>query len=334
MVVFRFSSLGDVAMTVPVIRLLLQQHPSLRVTMVSNGFVAPLFANIDRLQFFTADLKGKHKGVRGLFRLYRELKRSFDFDAIADLHGVLRTRILLSFFLFSSLPKAVINKGRSEKREATRMHHKILKPLKSTFQRYADVFHQLGLPVQLPTDHLGGKAIEGEEIRIGIAPFAQYEEKMYPLPHMKEVIRLLQPHDRIKIFLFGGKADADLLQQWEKEFPHVRSMAGKMSFERELTFISNLHLMVSMDSANMHFASLFGVPVVSVWGGTHPWLGFYGWRQSPGNAVQADLDCRPSSVFGNKPCPRQGECMRMISPFTIYHRIMDNIDPRSKTESP
>ncbi len=100
LLIFRFSSLGDVAMTVPVIQLLLQQHPNLQVTMVSNDFVAPLFNNIERLEFYAADLKGKHKGLAGLYRLYRELKKLSSFDAIADLHDVLRSKILRSFFLF------------------------------------------------------------------------------------------------------------------------------------------------------------------------------------------------------------------------------------------
>src|SRR5215216_3653885 len=149
LLIFRFSSLGDVAMTVPVIQLLLQQHPELQVTFVSNHFVAPLFKNIDRLQFYAAHLKGKHKGVKGLYRLYKELKRKSSFDAIADLHDVLRTKVLRSFFSFSGKRFAVIDKGRKEKKELTRLKNKIVHPLKTTFERYADVFKSLGLPVVL-----------------------------------------------------------------------------------------------------------------------------------------------------------------------------------------
>jgi ADP-heptose:LPS heptosyltransferase len=99
--VFRFSALGDVAMTVPVIKLLLQQHPQLEVTYVSTAFVAPLFSGIERLHFYAADLEGIHKGVTGLYRLYRELKCRFDCDSIADLHNVIRTKILRAFFSLS-----------------------------------------------------------------------------------------------------------------------------------------------------------------------------------------------------------------------------------------
>jgi ADP-heptose:LPS heptosyltransferase len=166
---------------------------------------------------------------------------------------------------------------------------------------------------------------------IGIAPFAKYLEKMYPIKKMKEVLRLLLQHPKLKIFLFGGKNDAPLLQHWEEEFSRVESMAGKMSFIKELQAIAQLDLMVSMDSANMHLASLYGVPVISVWGGTHPWLGFYGWGQQETNAVQVDLDCRPSSVFGNKLCPREDlACMNLISPIMIYDKIMTELNNPGK----
>jgi ADP-heptose:LPS heptosyltransferase len=257
----------------------------------------------------------------------------YSFDAIADLHNVLRTKLIRSFFTFSKQPMAVINKGRREKKQATRQQNKILQPLKSTFERYADVFASLGLPVLLIRE--GGiiKAAVAEDIfllkqqgysLIGIAPFAQYLEKMYPIMKMKEVVRLLLQHSQLKIFLFGSKNDAPLLQQWEAEFPCIKSMAAKMSFRKELRAIAQLDLMVSMDSANMHFASLYGVPVVSVWGGTHPWLGFYGWGQPESNAVQIDLECRPSSVFGNKLCPREDlACMNLISPIMVYDKIIE-----------
>ncbi len=334
--VFRFSSLGDVAMAVPVIKLLLQQHTDLQVTMVSAQLMQPLFEGLERFHFHGADLTHTHKGITGLYRLYKDLKKMYAFDAIADLHDVLRTKLIRSFFTFSKKPIAVINKGRKEKRQATRQRNKILRPLKSTFERYADVFASLALPIVLIRE--GGiiKTVVAEDMfllkqrghsLIGIAPFAQYVEKMYPIAKMKEVLRLLLQHSKLKIFLFGGKDDAPLLQQWEVEFPGVESMAAKMSFQKELQAIAQLDLMVSMDSANMHFASLYGVPVISVWGGTHPWLGFYGWGQPETNVVQVDLECRPSSVFGDKLCPREDlACMNLISPIMIYDKIMKELN--------
>jgi ADP-heptose:LPS heptosyltransferase len=363
--IFRFSALGDVAMTVPVIKLLLQQHASLHVTMVSAPFMQPMFENIERLTFYGADTKKDFKGLKGLWRLSRQIRSSFNYDAIADLHDVLRTKILRTFL--GGKPLAVINKGREEKKELTRPVNKKLRPLKTTFQRYADVFEELGCPVKLDEEinlvdgvenrqsrpgetadrddvkkgdslpdestqrddvkrghSLPGESRHKERFLIGIAPFARHQPKMYPLNKMKEVVQLLQEHPFINIELFGSKEEGEVLSQWEQEFPRVKSLAGKVSFADELKLISKLDLMVSMDSANMHLASLHHIPVVSIWGGTHPFLGFYGWQQPLENAIQEDLACRPSSVFGNKECPVHGAagCMQGITPQIVHDRIM------------
>ena len=296
----------------------------------------PLFDDIERLKFYPADLKGKHKGLRGLYRLSKDLKKTFAIDAIADLHDVLRTKILRSFFRFSGKPISVIDKGRKEKKQLTRRENKILKPLKNTFERYAQVFALLQLPVVLDIaggikrasstpQHLNELKQKGNSI-VGIAPFAQYFEKTYPPEKMQEVIKLLLAGKNVKVFLFGGKNEAQLLQQWSEEFDGVESLAAKMSLKKELEWIASLDVMISMDSANMHLASLYGVPVVSIWGATHPYAGFYGWGQKPGNAVQVELYCRPCSVFGNKPGYR-GDllCMTTISPIMVYNKVMENL---------
>lgn len=322
-------------MTVPVLHLLLRQHPDLHVTMVSTVFVKPLFDDMERLHFYAADFKGRHKGLKGLYRLYLDLKNNFSFDAIADLHDVLRTKILRSFLFFLGKPIAVIDKGRKEKKELTRQRNKILKPLKTTFQRYADVFHSLGLQIimnyqdraKTPSGNTQFEPLkEAGNLIIGLAPFAQYAEKTYPPDKMKDVMRLLLQHKELRIFLFGGSNDAIIFEQWKKEFERLESMAGKFSFQKELQLISALNVMITMDSANMHLASLYGVPVVSIWGATHPYAGFYGWGQKPENAVQIDLYCRPCSVFGNKPGYRGDlACLNNIFPLMVYNKVMENL---------
>ena len=186
-----------------------------------------------------------------------------------------------------------------------------------------------GIQKPIPLPEVLQWRLQGMRV-IGMAPFALHQEKTYPPAKMKEVIRLLEKDNRYKIFLFGSPGDAVVLGQWQDEFKNVQSLAGKLNLKNELHFISNLDVMVSMDSANMHFASLYGVPVISIWGGTHPYLGFYGWGQSPQNAVQVDLECRPSSVFGNKECPRDDlACMNLISPITVYDRIIQQLNFKS-----
>lgn len=328
---FRFSALGDVAMTVPVIKNILNQHPNLHITFVSVPFHAPLFQNIERLTFYAVNKK-KFKGVAGLFKLSRLIKKDVNFDAIADLHDVLRTKIL-RFFL-TGKPIAIIDKGRKEKEELTRKDDKKLRPLTSTFKRYATVFAQLGFAtnldiekgiIRLPnTNNVMLQNAAGKKF-IGIAPFAKHNAKMYPLKKMKEVVELLQHKAGIELFLFGSREEAVVLQKWIGLQKNIHLVAGKFSFIEELHIISKMNVMITMDSANMHLASLYGVPVVSVWGGTHPFLGFYGWGQNYNNAIQLDLPCRPSSVFGNKDCPVHGKagCMQGILPQMIAQKVID-----------
>ena len=319
-------------MAVPVIRQLLDQHPGLSVTFVSDEKFAPLFAGISRLDFFGADIHGKYNGVIGLFRLYRRLKNEKKITVIADLHNVLRTKILNLFFKFSGCKIKQIDKGRAEKKALTRKLNKRLEQLPTTFQRYAGVFGKLGYPVRLsgsskriklPANNTVQQLLsDSSKISIGLAPFAKHREKMYPVKEMEKVVAALSEKG-YKLFLFGGGInEINKLEQWEQQYPGALNLAGELSFDEELMHISQLDLMVSMDSANMHLASLFGVPVVSIWGATHPFAGFYGFGQDSSNIVQADLFCRPCSVFGNKKCYRgDWACMQMINPQQIIDKI-------------
>lgn len=326
-VALRFSALGDVAMTVPVIRLLLLQNPELKITFVSVPFHKPLFDGIERLQFYGVNLKTDYKGIAGLYKLAQKLNNDIGFDAVADLHDVLRTKII-RLFLKSRRIK-IIDKGRGEKKELTRKKNKKLRQLKSTHQRYADVFKALGYPVDLdfklglsPKTKL--TTVDNKRFKIGIAPFAMHNAKMYPLDKMKLLVHKLSNLENATIYLFGSKKEATLMDEWTSGNTNVELVAGKFNFSDELQLISNMNIMVTMDSANMHLASLFGVPVVSIWGGTHPYLGFYGWGQDIGNAVQENLPCRPSSVFGSKDCPIHGSegCMQHITPEQIVEKVI------------
>jgi ADP-heptose:LPS heptosyltransferase len=326
--VLRFSAMGDAAMCVPVIRQCLEQNPTLHVTFVSNRALGPLVKDIPRLTFHPAELKGGHKGMAGLTRLFRELRHSTRFDAVADLHDVLRSKYLSLLFRLSGVPVRTIDKGRREKKALTRRHDKAFRPLPTTFERYARVFRSLGLPVVLdmgkPPRPKAKRIGDIGMKKVGIAPFAKHLEKTWPEENAKGLVRLLLGRSDVRVLLFGGGRDeAARLESWKSELPGMEVVAGLYSLEEELGIVSTLDLMVSMDSANMHLASLFGVPVVSVWGATHPFAGFMGWGQSAELAVQADIGCRPCSVFGNKGCYKgTRECLTGISPHMVYERVI------------
>ncbi len=253
--------------------------------------------------------------------------------AVADLHNNLRSNILGFLFKFSGVRVKQVDKGRSEKKLLTRFPDKILKPLKRTVQRYADVFTELGFPVILDNQLNRSQQLLSPEVIalcgekqmgwIGVAPFAQHVGKIYPLEKMETVLRMLQQY-HVKVFLFGGSPrEKDICEQWEKDFTNVTSTVNRLNMQQELQLISNLNVMLSMDSAGMHLASLCGVPAVSVWGATHHFAGFLGYGQSEENIVADSIECRPCSIYGNKPCFRKDyACMHNIMPDVIVNKLL------------
>ncbi len=334
----RLSALGDVAMTIPQIYSVCQAYPDTTFVVLTQRVASSLFMYAPiNLQVYIADVKARHKGVAGLWLLYKELS-ALGIDAVADLHDVLRTKILRRLFRMAGKTVSIIDKGRAEKKRLTRRRHKELRPLKPMAERYADVFAALSLPytprfTSLYPDGKGDAGLfshitppkETGKLWIGIAPFAKHEGKIYPVEEMERIVDLLSRHERLHLFLFGADNEAALLAKWQERYPRVISLASQRhGFKVELSLMSYLDVMLSMDSANMHLAALAGVPVVSVWGATHPYAGFLGYTASPAHIIQADMACRPCSVFGDKPCYRGDyACLRQITPDSIAQKVLD-----------
>ncbi|WP_229669530.1 glycosyltransferase family 9 protein [Yeosuana aromativorans] len=329
-VAIRLSAMGDVAMTVPVIRALVNQHPQLKITVLTRELYKPFFRHIPNVSVFPAHVKEEHKGVLGLKKLAKQLKAQ-NIDVIADLHNVLRTNIL-KFFL-SGYPFIQINKGREEKKALTT--GKVFKPLKTTHQRYADVFEQLGFPIDLTNPTFPEKvklsskiqsSIQGDNPKmktIGIAPFAAHTGKMYPLDLMEQVIEMLSKDYKILLF-GGGKQESKILEGIESSYQNVKNIAGKSSLDEQMDIVSNLDLMLSMDSANAHIAAMLGIKVITIWGVTHPFAGFAPFNQPSDYALTADRNRFPkipTSVYGNSYPETYKDAAGTISPETIISKI-------------
>ena len=335
----RFSALGDVAMTIPVVVAFCNAHPEVQVTMLTTGLCKKVYdtvtADVQNLNVKAVNLKKDYKGISGLNHLFAELDKE-KFDAVADLHDVLRTKWLRMRFHLKHIHVAKIDKGRDEKKQLTRGGEK--QQLISGFERYRKVFAALGYDFPISYDanaiaqklrtSLAGKTNSDETIQIGIAPFAQHRGKIYPKEKMLQVISLLlEKNSNLHINLFGGPDEATELDQWASTCPQrICNRAGKQTIADDIRLMACLKCMVSMDSSNMHLASLVGTPVVSIWGATHPFAGFMGFGQDSDNAIQLPLPCRPCSIYGNKPC-RLGtwECMEGIAPETIVNRILKQL---------
>ncbi|SEG15659.1 ADP-heptose:LPS heptosyltransferase [Halpernia humi] len=297
---YRFSAFGDVAMTVPVFRELLEQNENLEIIMVTRKNFKDLFQDLPQVIFKGVNLED-YKGIRGMNRLSKELLKEFKFDYIADLHDVIRSKMLDAFFANRNFKIFKINKGKEEKEQLTDIWNLEKRQLKSTFERYADVFRGIGFNVQLSNQYIQTSA---KKEGIGFAPFAQHKGKMLPLEKSFEIAKILAKKHKI-YFFGGGKEEKEILQNWCNQLPNTENIAGKLSLKEELEIIKSLNVMISMDSANMHLASLVGTRCVSIWGATHPFAGFLGYGQSYEDAVQVkDLTCRPCSTFGDKECFR------------------------------
>lgn len=336
--VIRLSAMGDVAMTVPVLRALVLQHKEVKITVVSRPFFKPFFDGIPNVNFFAVDVKKRHKGFFGLLRLFSDLKK-LDIDAFADLHNVLRSKVVRSLFALSGKKVAFTDKGRAEKKALTSLTNKVFKPVKPMVERHVETFEKLGFSIDLANPQFPTKAILSDEILkitgnktqnwLGIAPFAQYQSKVYPLDLMQKVIDELATNNSIKIFLFGGgNEEIQKLNQLQNNHSNVIVLAGKLKLKQELDVISNLDVMLSMDSGNAHIAAMLGVKVITLWGATHPFAGFSPFNQPLENCIISDREkfpLLPTSIYGNKKVEGYEEVMRSILPEKVVLSVQSQL---------
>ena len=331
--------MGDVAMCVPVVWSLAQKYKDLEIIFLSRKNFAPMFATCPgNVRFVGVDLKKDYKGIAGLNRLYKEI-RAMHVDAYADFHDVLRTKYLRFRSFLGSIKTIKIDKGRSEKKRLVKKGADQCTPLTTTIERYADVLRKLGFEFTINfqsifTDNTMPEAVVSITGKkdckwIGIAPFAAHKGKILPLDKTEVLAKSLSEQGA-KVFLFGaGDKEKAILEAWQAHNHNIISTAGKLGgLTNELRLIANLDCMVSMDSANMHLASLVGTRTVSVWGATHPAAGFLGYGQKASDIVQTPLPCRPCSIYGNKEC-RLSEKYKCLNDIDIQ-TIVDTINPTKK----
>ncbi|MFK8281876.1 glycosyltransferase family 9 protein [Capnocytophaga cynodegmi] len=339
--VFRTSAMGDVAISVPILTAFAEQYPDVKITLVTKPMFAPMFSHIPNCEILKIDLKGRHKGILGLYQLFKELKK-LEVEAVADIHNVLRTNIIKIFFKFSRIPFIQIDKGRKEKKDLTRNKNKIFKQLKTSYQRYADVFKKLGFPISLNKNYFVPKPKLSKEIKnllseeknIGIAPFASHLGKQYPFHNLKELIYILSNnYPKNKIYIFGGGEHQQKIVEEVAHLSNVENMIDRFSFEEELQLIANLDVVLSMDSGNAHLAAMYGIPTITIWGVTHPFAGFYPYGQPFENALLADRNqfpLIPTSVYGNKYPKGYERAIKTIKIEEILIKIEEIIIPNNR----
>lgn len=341
--------MGDVVLLVPVVRSLVQTHPDVEVTVVTRPKFASFFTDIERVIPFPADVDHTYNGVLGMRDLFKVLLKRSSYDVVIDVHDHIRTMVLRTLFRVFATKVIVFDKGRREKKMRTRLKDKVTTPLPHTVERYRLAFEKAGFnfeiqsPPYLPVSEtirqetsqwLDSKALkkEGGEKWIGIAPFAMHISKIWPLENYVDVIAKLTDEGNIKVFLFGGGAkEINVFSSWVEKFPSQCVMvAGELKLKHELALMQKLDAMLCVDSSNMHLAALVGVPVVSVWGGTHTDVGFGPFGGGPKKIIEIsreELPCRPCSVYGRENCFRGDfACLNRITPSTVANEVMDTLN--------
>jgi ADP-heptose:LPS heptosyltransferase len=324
--------MGDVLLTLPVLRGVLRRNPSVELVFVTRKKFAPYFEGIDRLIAIPFDPEIKHKGLIGLLRLFIEI-RKYSFRQVVDLHGILRTHVLDVLLLLAGCRISKIRKYRRVRQQVLKNKLKDDRVLHTT-ERYLEVFEKAGLKGEVGTNnfrlnpvHSQFTGTKSDMVKIGIAPLSKHSTKNWGLNNIAELIRLLRLRYLVEIHLFGGKEDYQLLNALAGQ--GVLNHAGNLGSTDEVNLISTMNVFVSMDSANMHLASLLGVPTVSVWGATDPVLGFAPLFQPDSYAIRAsskEVICRPCSVYGEKPCKRTDSpmiCMNSIKPEVVVNKIKE-----------
>ena len=323
-----------------------QANPGVRFTVAGPPLLAPLFGGMGNVDYLGVK---KSQPARDIYRQLAAVEP----DAVADLHVVNRVLPAMLLFRLRGVRVRCMHKGRASRwcvllRARHRWTERLLPdclPRRPQWQRYAEVLRRLGLnppdpseatpkalgaPLPHPSPQPPG---ERRERMIGIAPFAQHRGKMWPMKRVEALVATLAARGH-RVLLFGSRDEAPQLEALAERVnaqadgrEAVRPVAGRQTFADELGLIGSLDLMVSMDSANMHFASALGVPVVSIWGATHPDFGFYGIGQDRANALCAGLRCQPCSAFGQRPC-RHGDyrCLAAIAPEAVAARVEAVLD--------
>ena len=325
--IIRLATLGNVAMTVPVVASLSKRYPNDRFIVASKKDLAAMFVSMPNVEFREVD---NHLGWKGVFAIWRAWRD--EVDAVIDLQDLPRTRLFDLLMWLSGKKVTKVRYGRFHKHLITKLGV-WKKPLPSEFERYKDALRRAGLETDerftaIPKNLAASKKVierygEKDGRWIGLAPFAKCRSNMLPYRVTKEVIERLTKDKKTRVFLFGaGKVECEMLRQWSTVFPNTTSVAGQLKLKEELELMRMMDVMICMDSANQHLSSLVGLRAISVWCATHPMIGFAGWKQNPDDIIQRhDLRCRPCTCHGTNHCRYGNYACRQIEAETIIQQI-------------
>lgn len=317
----RLSALGDVAMTLPFVYEVCRQNPSGRFLFVTTSFPSKLFIDKPENLRTVVFRKKEDRTLPFALRLHKMARGA----EIVDLHAVPRTRWITLVLGLLGHHVTTLDKPRKARRRLLGRTPEPEVPRNLYVPRMTQLYRETLGRARFPYDGRAESLAKAEtEKKIGLALFAQHEGKMLLPTQEEELVALLSQnfHD-FEIRLYGANETYELERRRELAAPYPNvSVASYTAFEDEMHEISSLTCMVSMDSANQHIARFLGVPVLSLWMQTHPAAGFLPFGMPEEDCIGTNLECRPCSVYGNKPCRRRDwACKHRLDLGDVVRRI-------------
>ncbi|MEZ5002781.1 MAG: glycosyltransferase family 9 protein [Chitinophagales bacterium] len=338
--VIRFSSLGDVLLTIPVFRTLEQKEPDNKYFLLTRPKFEAYFTSLSNVEVIPADIDHQYKGILGLTKLAAQLK-SYSFDILVDLHDVLRTKILRKLLQSSISNIIVFNKGRKEKKTVI-SKKTALQPLLHTSIRYLKALDFQNKQLELIESNWLATSKDISQISylnqnyllpksakwFGIAPFSKHNSKEWIESNWLEVIQHISKiKGQIFVFAFGQR-EKEIALQWQNNYSNNIIIDETISIEDQMAIIENLDIMISVDSANMHLASLLRTKVLSIWLSTHPFLGFSPLENSD-NIVQPtakEAPWRPLSVYGKLKTRKENQLAEQTKALITVQMVLEKLN--------
>ncbi len=339
--ILRLSTLGNVAMTVPVIASAGGLQPQDRFVVVAKKPLGAMFYGLENVTYHEVTATGAWR----VWRLWRALQR-YGIDCVIDMQDVAQTHLLRFLFRLQRKRIVSIHYGRWQKRRLLLRGAARSNALPTEFDRYAEAFGRAGVHTDSRFTALAVNLAAQQAIQerfgtktgrwIGIAPFAKSKSNMLPYRVTKEVIERLSATQDTHLFLFGaGKIECEMLRQWASVFPNTTAVAGILPLAQELELMRSLDCMICMDSANQHLSSLVGLRAVSVWCATHPKMGFMGWKQREEDCIQReDIACRPCTCHGRNGCWYRNYACKEIEAEEIIQKMYSSLSAGEKCSTP
>lgn len=333
--IVRLSSLGDVILATEMPRLIAKLYPESQIDfLVSRPFASLLSYNpyLSRIIAYDKQLP-IIKYLQNIF----SLNNLSYYDIIIDLQNNLRSRIA-TFGKSSRIfrfPKRRLTKLRMVYRKHRPKRFLSIPELyKKTFPNLQDYDDGLGLEIWTKKDRMNGyytpykrRNSKVSLSKIAIAPGAKHFSKRLPITIFKELVSMLIQEFDCKVILLGGEEDFYLAQELVIDDSRVVNFVGKLDYISTAELLDEMDIVVSNDSAVVHFASARKVQVVQIFGSTVPEFGFVPYRVPFQIVEMNNVECRPCTHYGRKKCPKgHFKCMTTISPNLILNAIKELID--------